>query len=765
MLLSADAWNRAWRPSLRTAVEALAFAQQDGIDPEHREAALDDGLFVELTGVLRTDAAARPGGVSLEIDARTLRALESGDLIGERERAVGVRGGTIVTVVGVLASVRAGEWRAGRLVRIPVRVRRPSQYRNPGVPDYERALARRGITLVGSVKSGALVEIVAPGRAADEWAAGLRAAVRRAVASSVGVWSAQSAAIVTAVVIGDRAGLDDTVERRLQEAGTYHVLAISGGNIAILVGVALLAFRLAGRLGPGAMLIAAAGLSAYGFVVGPGGGASVTRATLMAVIYLLGRAVDLVGAPVNTLAVALAVILAVDPLGIADPGLQLTVGATLALVVVLSHVRWTGWPPILRAVGLLGLSSVVAEVALLPVGAAWFSRVTVAGLLLNFAAIPLMAVVQLAGMAGVVATVIAPPLAPGPGWVAHHAATWLVTSSRLVDVMPILAWRVAPPSVIVVAAYYAAIGMAWVLSTMRPVPARVAIAVTLGAGVWIVAEPWTWVAARGDGRLHVTFIDVGQGDATLVRFPRGRTLLVDAGGLPGASFDVGDRVVAPVLRHAGVRRLDIAAMTHAHPDHAGGLAAVAAEFRPRELWDGVPVPRAELRTALRTSAQAIGARWTTLQAGDTAEIDGVRVIVRHPPPPGWERQDVRNDDSLVIELAWGDASIVLAGDIGREVEGAIAGSFAPARLRVMTAPHHGSLTSSSPSFIDALAPRVVVASAGRGNTFGHPAPDVLARYERAGARVFRTDRDGAITVETDGRSLVVRTFTGGSAEY
>jgi competence protein ComEC len=223
--------------------------------------------------------------------------------------------------------------------------------------------------------------------------------------------------------------------------------------------------------------------------------------------------------------------------------------------------------------------------------------------------------------------------------------------------------------------------------------------------------------------------------------------------------------VAPVLRHAGVRRLDIAAMTHAHPDHAGGLAAVAAEFRPRELWDGVPVPRAELRTALRTSAEAIGVRWTTLQAGDTTEIDGVRVIVRHPPPPDWERQDVRNDDSLVIELVWGDASIVLAGDISREVESAIAGSFGSARLRVMTAPHHGSLTSSSPSFIDALAPRVVVASAGRGNTFGHPAPDVLARYERAGAQVFRTDRDGAITVETDGRSLVVRTVTGGSAEY
>ncbi len=141
-------------------------------------------------------------------------------------------------------------------------------------------------------------------------------------------------------------------------------------------------------------------------------------------------------------------------------------------------------------------------------------------------------------------------------------------------------------------------------------------------------------------------------------------------------------------------------------------------------------------------------------------VDGVSVIVRHPRPPDWERQDVRNDDSIVLELLWRDVSIVLTGDIGAEVERAIAPQFQPAPLRVIKVPHHGSLTSSSSAFVQALAPRVAVVSVGRSNHFGHPAPAVLQRYQEVQAEVFRTDRDGAVTVDTDGTSLDVHTFTG-----
>ena len=183
-----------------------------------------------------------------------------------------------------------------------VQLRRPSRYLNPDVPDAERALARRGTTLVGSVKSGALVEVLERGSRLDEATAAARAFARRAIRQTVGRWSQRSAAIVAAIVIGDRSGLDDDLERRLQDAGTYHVIAISGGNIAIVAALLLGLFRLAGVLGRSAMVSAIVALLAYAHLVG--GGASVNRATLMAVVYFAARSLDHRSPSLNALAFA-----------------------------------------------------------------------------------------------------------------------------------------------------------------------------------------------------------------------------------------------------------------------------------------------------------------------------------------------------------------------------------------------------------------------------------------------------------------------------
>jgi len=170
-------------------------------------------------------------------------------------------------------------------------------------------------------------------------------------------------------------------------------------------------------------------------------------------------------------------------------------------------------------------------------------------------------------------------------------------------------------------------------------------------------------------------------------------------------------------------------------------------------------PFAPLR-ALREEATAAGTRWVNLKRGDRTRIDDVDVIVRHPQVADWERQRVRNDDSIVLDLRWRDISVLLTGDIGRSVERELLTSIPSAPLRVVKIPHHGSLTSSSPEFVRALSPAVAVVSAGRANHFGHPVPEVLDRYLAAGAEVFRTDRDGAVTIDTDGRSLSVKGYTG-----
>ena len=257
-------------------------------------------------------------------------------------------------------------------------------------------------------------------------------------------------------------------------------------------------------------------------------------------------------------------------------------------------------------------------------------------------------------------------------------------------------------------------------------------------------------------------MDVGQGDALLVTFPNGRTLMVDTGGVSiRGDFDIGDRVLGPALRARGVARLDYLSFTHGDPDHIGGAASLAKDFAPLEIWDGVFVANHEPTLKLRAIAARRRAAWRPLQKGDRLNIAGVELRIHHPPPPDWERQKVRNDDSLVIELRYGQVSMLLTGDIGREVEQALLPTLDLLPIVVLKSPHHGSGTSSSKEFVEAIKPKVVVISCGRGNPYGHPVPYVLDRYQAVGAqslqdRSGRADRGRRPTV----RRLEVETFTG-----
>jgi competence protein ComEC len=662
-------------------------------------------------------------------------------------------GGISLTVSGSLAAAASTEWRAGRTVKAPVSLRRPARYLNDGVPDQERLLARRGIALVGGVKSAALVAVTKRGNWFDETAASARAIVRAAMARHVGVRAPQSAAVATAILIGDRGALDRDVERRLQEAGTYHVIAISGGNIAILAGLVLWGLhwlRVRAEWAAGAAVVV---LAAYAFLAG--GGPSVIRATVMAAVYLSLRMIDQRTAPTHAMALTAASLLIVSPLSIADVGFWLTFGATAAIVagaarVPLPSIAW------LRAPLLLVIASACAEGALMPVGALVFQRVTLAGLLLNLAAVPCMAIVQIGAMATAAADVIGfTPAAAAAGWVTHVAVRGLVDSASLLDVAPWLTWRVPSPAMIVVVVYYGClivwlIGGRWSSSWLAA-----------GLFLWIAVAPQTLARVFGDGRLHVTMMDVGQGDAVLVTFPNGRTLMVDTGGVSiRGDFDIGDRVLGPALRERRISRLDYLSFTHGDPDHIGGAWSLARDFAPAEVWDGVFVANHEPTLRLRAIAARRRSAWRSLQKGDHLAIAGVELRVHHPPPPDWERQKVRNDDSLVIELRYGQVSILLTGDIGREVEQALLPTLDLLPIVVLKSPHHGSGTSSSKEFIDAIKPAVVLISAGRGNPYGHPVPYVLERYRAVNAEIFRTDQDGQVEITTDGQGLRTTTFSG-----
>jgi competence protein ComEC len=254
-------------------------------------------------------------------------------------------------------------------------------------------------------------------------------------------------------------------------------------------------------------------------------------------------------------------------------------------------------------------------------------------------------------------------------------------------------------------------------------------------------------------------IDVGQGDAILVQFPSGQSLLIDTGGVNGA-FDIGGRVVTPAAWALGVTRLDWLAFTHPDLDHIGGAQSVVRDLVPREIWEGISVPKNRARADLYAAVTAAHLAWRTVLAGQTIEMGGATVQAISPPAPDWERPVSRNDDSIVLRIEFGHVAFLLTGDAGREFESRPLGAVSPAALRVLKVGHHGSRSSSSEAFLRAWRPDLALISAGRGNLFGHPAPDVVARLVRLGSEVVRTDRDGAVMVETDGRTIDVRTAAG-----
>jgi len=750
-------FSGAWALAIRATADAVHPPLLASMAP-----ALGSGSVV-LDGRLRADAAAGESGVALDLE------VERWTRDGETKPAAG---GAHLTVGGTLGLGGMAEWRAGRSVRVSARIREPGRYLDPGVPDGRLAIARRGVAVVGTVKSAGLVEVRARGAWLAEAAARARELTRLAVRRHVGRQDPQSAAIVIAILIGDRAGLDEEVQRRLQEAGTYHVIAISGGNIAILAGLTLWVLRLAGaghRAGSWATMGV---LVAYAAVVG--GGSSVVRATVMAVIYLLARQADHRSAPINALAVTGALILVATPDAIADVAFSLTFGATLGIMLGVglagASLPRSLW---LRAPVALLLTSLCAELALFPVSARVFARVTWAGLGLNFVAIPMMSVAQVAGMLTVPVSWVWPGAADACGFVAHLGAAGLVRSAALVDLVPWLSYRLPPPHWIPIAGYYAAWAIyfwaRWAGTPARPAGRRrrlleiVGVASAVACGVWILVEPVTLIAPGVRGRLRMTVLDVGHGDAILVQLPDRRCVLVDTGGsLNGSSFDIGGRVVAPALWALGTRRLDALVLTHGDPDHAGGAASVARDFRPREIWEGVPVPTLPVMQALRRQAAAAGIPWIERRAGDVVRMGEVTFRVRHPPAPEWERRLVRNDDSIVIQLDYRGVSVVLSGDIGRDVERRLASQFAPAGLRVLKVPHHGSATSSSREFVAAVKPRVALLSAGATTKVSE---DALRRYEEIGATLYRTDAHGAITLETDGSTVTVTTVTGAHGTF
>ena len=668
---------------------------------------------------------------------------------------------------------------AGARASLTARLRLPRSFGNPGSFDMAEHLERRDTLALGWVKSARLIEreVTAedsrgtPASGAEESgpasadSAPLAARVRRRfdrifhrIAGAGGSGLTVEGSVLRASILGGHTGLDSETERRLVASGVYHILAVSGLQVALLASVLLFLLRRTPAPPLAAVAAAAASAIAYGTIVAPS--PSVGRAVAMAVLAAGARMLRRRTPAIALLALAALGRLVVRPSELGDPGFQLTFAATAGILLfaprLAEHLRArAGTGPLLAA-------SLAAQAATWPLVAMWFHRVVPYGLVSNLLAVPLGSAAVVLGVLLLPVDLASPHLADALGAVALLAVKGLLAVAEVPVEGTLLSFRVASPRPAFLALAAAGIvGLA--LARSR---GRLALwgAIALGALLLIVADPWPRTASppwpdppptrsaahgREPPSLGIDLIDVGQGDAVLVRFDDGETMLVDGGGFPGSSFDVGPRVLVPELERRGLSRIGRVVLTHAHEDHGGGLREVLRSLRVDELL--VPdSPQGPLRTQLEGLARERGVRVLRLRRGYTIR-EGNTLVQCLAPFPGIS--DGPNADSLVLRIEAGERSALLTGDIVAATERRLlASGLAPAD--VLKVAHHGSDSSSLSDFLERVSPRIALISVGNANRFGHPSPRVLARLEAARALVLRSDRDGAIRVDARGDVLI-----------
>ncbi|MCY7418924.1 MAG: DNA internalization-related competence protein ComEC/Rec2, partial [Chloroflexi bacterium] len=583
------------------------------------------------------------------------------------------------------------------------------------------------------------------------------------------------AGLASGILVGRRDRVSREVADSFTTTGLSHVVAISGWNICLLgavIGGLLSAMGVARRRRTVAIVVALAG-----FTLLAGGGASVVRAALMGGVALIARETGRPGSAAAALGLAVWSLLLLDPAISLDIGFQLSVCATAGLLAWGSRLtrclrgadpgrarRWLA-----ESLGV----SLAAQAATLPLVLFHFGQLSlvspVANLIIGPIVAPAMLVATIALVAGLAVGAGLPFVVGAPfallGWLVLGA---MVAVSGILGQVPLASVELPPVSAMLLAAAVAlGIGaVAWrahgsappepsrptvgrptaarptpsTTTRWRPRPALVifvAVVATL-ASLGVVAA-----TRSGPGRLSVTVLDVGQGDAILVEGPRGGRILLDSGPDP-------DRLLTVLDRHvpAWDRRIDLVILTHPHEDHVAGLATLVGRYRVAAIAENGMLGAGPGDAAFRAWLATTGRTTHKLGAGDRLSFDGVAVDVRWPIPaevparsPSVGRQV--NDTSVVLDLRYGERRMLLTGDIEDDVdprllESGIGGAAAD-RLDVLKVAHHGSRRATSEPWLAALKPRVAMISAGTGNSYGHPAPETVARLLEHGARVLRTD--------------------------
>ncbi len=725
-----------WRLVARLALSVALFAAAGCLAGTLAMQSVEDGTlarlarsepFATVQGVVVTDPTTANGSMSFvlrALEATSPRRLETDELIR-------------VSVMESRQTLRLGD-----RVELSGRLR---LVKNSGPVDYRAQSLKQGIAARFTSYSE-MMRRLGPDPGVGRVVFDFRNTTAERIDSAM---SPDSASLLHGIMLGDRSRISEEVNDSFRRSGLAHVLAVSGLHVGLLAGVVLGAAALV-RLSANLRRMAVIGVVA-GYAILTGCHASVLRASLMTgiaiLVWLLGRRNE-IGA---TIALVALVLLVYNPLWACDIGAQLSFGAVISIVGLGPRIE-----PYLRRLPAWAQTGVGAtmssQLGTAPLLAVYFNQLSMIAPAANLAVVPAAGIALATGLAGALIWPILPPVGTLVLTVAGWILSYMVAASHFFAELPLAAVTVGAPSAAQAVTYYA--GVWWVLRRRgggedRPPRYRTALGIGLATVLLVAAAAGgscadSPLAPAGRQKLRVTFLDVGQGDATLLRTSH-ETVLVDGGPSPS--------MLTRGLANEGVRKIDVLVITHDHADHVAGLQRLA----PVVLVGTILAPRHISPRGLAMAAGRFrrrGSRVRLVCAGHSVSFsDGLRLFILSPGRRKIEGSvSDSNNNSVVVRASYGTFAALLPGDMESEGEAALLRQGDEVEADVLKIAHHGSNGATTSRFLRAVRPTIAIISVGKENTFGHPGLRTLRRLRKTRARVYRTDLAGTIEISTDGRS-------------
>lgn len=727
-------------PLLLFAASGLWYAASVGFGPDHLVSLLHIGRPLRITADIVEEPVVRDGRMQFVIDVVSAAA---------EQDSVSVEGKALLTVAHARSPFAYGD-----RIALTAVFEEPQDVRNPGEVSYRDYLALNNVFAVLRVKDASAITVIGKGEASWLYASLVLPARHFAAGTIASVAKGDERHYLTGLLLGDRSDISKEIRKAFANTGTVHVLAVSGSHVVVIVAALYALFGIM-RI-PLRPKIVATIIAVLFYMLLTGAAPSVVRASFMTCVVLAGKLVQRRASVYNCLGVSAILMFLYDPRQVFDVGFQLSFVAVLSMVFCYPRMavlyeripKASRWGRVASAAAALTAVSAAAQIGTIPFTALYFEKVSMISLAANLVIVPLAGLNITLGVAGILVSLVSFWVGSCFTEVNCLLARLVLASVKASDLVPFAVIHTPSFGIEETVLYMLSAGLLFAVPHPRMFK-KLFLVLFFAVDCLLLAS----AAAPRTDPLRVTFFDVGQGDAALLEFPGGTAMMIDAGGRT-ALFDAGEKIVAPGLRRRGVTRLSSVLITHAHDDHAGGLETMCGEIHADRIITSALVPQAGI-----TGAERLPHPFAAVKMGDTIGVcSAVRLYVLGPArvdrTDSSDAEQAVNNSSAVVRLCYGRVAFLFMGDADNAVERELAdryGDFLSAD--VIKIGHHGSRTSTSEELLRAAHPAEAVISVGRFNAFRHPSSATLRRLAAFGIRTHRTDREGAVIFETDGREL------------